>query len=212
MVMSHATPPAAPAQPQEDMGYRFALLCWRVVAALVKEYAGRANPLVPLAVLAAYLERVHRRMVTLMRRLHTGTMPRLRPRRERPARETEAPRERKNLRIRLPRHHAWLAGEIGWAGRGVAAQIAYMLNQPDTAALIAASPQAQRMLRPFCHMLGLSVAAVPALPKRVRAKRERPARPRKSRRLTRKEREAILWYPNLEGKPMKLLPKKLPRD
>ncbi len=30
--------------------------------------------------------------------------------------------------------------------------------------------------------------------------------------LTRKERKAILWYPNLEGKPMKLLPKKLPRD
>ena len=209
--MSHATPPAAPAQPPEDMGYRFALLFWRVVAALVKEYAGRANPLVPLAVLAAYLERVHRRMVTLMRRLHTGTMPRLRPRRERP-RAAAVPLEGKPPRLRLPRRHGWLAGEIGWAGRGVAAQIAYMLNQPETAALIAASPQAQRMLRPFCHMLGLCVAAVPALPKRVRAKRERPARPRQPRRLTRKEREAILWYPNLEGKPMKLLPKKLPRD
>ena len=30
--------------------------------------------------------------------------------------------------------------------------------------------------------------------------------------MTRKEREEVLWYPNLEGKPMKLLPKKLPRD
>ena len=34
----------------------------------------------------------------------------------------------------------------------------------------------------------------------------------KGRWLTRKEREAALWYPNLEGEPMTLLPPRLPRD
>lgn len=210
--MTHAPHIAAPAQPHEDVGSRFARLFWGVLRALAKEYAGRVNPVIQFVVLAAYLERVHRRMVTLLRRLHTGTMPRLRKPLAGAAREAARQRVRKSPRIRLPRRHAWLAGEIGWAGRGAAAQIEHMLNQPETAALIAASPQAQRMLRPFCHMLGLAVAAVPQLPRRPRAPRARDARPRKPRRLTRREREAILWYPNLEGKPMKLLPKKLPRD
>ena len=56
-------------------------------------------------------------------------------------------------------------------------------------------------------MLGITPACIPPLPKRPR--KPRPAKPR---RLTRKQREAILWYPNSEGKPMNLLPRKLPKD
>lgn len=211
--MSPATRPTAPAGPQENLGYRFALLFWAVVAALVKEYGARADPPLPLADLAAYLKRVHRRVVELLQRLQAGTMP---PLRQRARVERDAPPpERRAPRFRLPSRYGWLASEIGWAGRGVAKQIAFMLNQPDTAALIAASPQAQRILRPLCHTLGLTVTAVPPLPKRVRAKRVADARAVRTKprapRLTRKEREAVLWHPKLGGRPAAVLAKKLPR-
>ncbi|MCX7384960.1 MAG: hypothetical protein NT133_26875, partial [Alphaproteobacteria bacterium] len=128
------------------------------------------------------------------------------PRAPRPKRE---PGERKTPRLGLPNRKLWLASEIGWWGRGFCVQIQYLFNEPETAALIAGSPQAQRLLRPFCRMLGIEVPCIPPLPKRPRKPRPKPVKPR---RLTRTEHEAILWYPNSEGKPMKLLPRKLPRD
>ena len=84
-----------------------------------------------------------------------------------------------------------------------------LLARPDMAGILALYPQAQAMFRPVCHMLGIVVASVPPLARRARKKRPRPAR---AKRLTRREREAILWYPNSEGTPMKLLPRRLPRD
>jgi hypothetical protein len=57
-------------------------------------------------------------------------------------------------------------------------------------------------------MLGLTVPALPPLPPR----KPKPPRAKKPRRLTRAEREAILWYPNYEGKPMQLLPPRRSRS
>jgi hypothetical protein len=53
-------------------------------------------------------------------------------------------------------------------------------------------------------MLAIAPACIPPLPRRPRKPRPKPEP--KPRRLSYKEREALLWYPNLEGRPMKLLP------
>jgi hypothetical protein len=143
--------------------------------------------------------------VRLLACLAAGVVPRVRGR---VAGRKDVPR--KSPRIRLPTRKSWLGGAIGWYGRGYALQIEHLLGEPETAALLAASPQAQRLLRPLCRMLGIVPAGVLPLPPRVRKPRPRPAR--KPKRLTRREREAILWYPNSEGRPMKLLPRRLPRD
>jgi hypothetical protein len=53
---------------------------------------------------------------------------------------------------------------------GYASQLNHLLAEPEAAALLAASPQAARILRPLCHLLGIRPASVPPLPRR-----ERPA-------------------------------------
>ncbi|MCX7380579.1 MAG: hypothetical protein NT133_03970 [Alphaproteobacteria bacterium] len=110
----------------------------------------------------------------------------------------------------FPRTKGWV-GFLGWEVVGFTAQLAYQMNRPEVAAIVAASPEAQRVLRPMFRLLNIDVACVPPLPRRPRTPRSKKVST-KPKRLTRKEREAILWYPNSEGKPMKLLPRRLPRD
>ncbi|MCX7380949.1 MAG: hypothetical protein NT133_05900 [Alphaproteobacteria bacterium] len=119
-------------------------------------------------------------------------------------------RERARPRLTIPRDKQWV-GQLGWEVRVFNAQIVWLLSRPGVAEIVANSPQAQRVLRPMFHILGVEVACVPPLPRRPRKPRPKKVST-KPKRLTRKEREAILWYPNSEGKPMKLLPRKLPRD
>ena len=183
-------------------------LAWAFAGVL--EAIGRAfnvnpRPVVPGMVIFLYVQRTRSRLFRLLANIRAGILPRWRA----PGAKRERG-ERKAPRIRLPGRKYWLSTEIGWFGRGFSGNIQIILNQPENAAIIAASPQAQRLLRPLCHMLGLEIPAISALPKRPRKPRPKP--PAKPRRLTRREREAILWYPNSEGKPMKLLPRKLPRD
>ncbi|MCX7381723.1 MAG: hypothetical protein NT133_09990 [Alphaproteobacteria bacterium] len=183
---------------------RFVMALGGVLEAIGRAFNPNPKPPVPGLVIWAYLIRVRARFLRLMPLLLAGAPPKVWPRRA--SRERG---ERKTPRLRLPGRKAWLGSEIGWWGRGFGLQIEYLFNDPETAALIAGSPQAQRLLRPLCRMLGLTVPAIPPLPARPRKPRPKPAKPK---RLTRREREAILWYPNSEGKPMKLLPRRLPRD
>lgn len=162
-----------------------------------------------------YLGRGIRRFLRVMARLAAGEVFRARASRAgAPARERAVPR------LRLPMEYGWVS-RLGEDVRTLAAGIGQNLNRADVSAVVAACPQAQRVLRPVCHLLGIDAPCVGRLlrRKRVRASARPAPRPspgspgeREGRRLTRREREAILWYPNLEGKPMTLLPKKLPRD
>ncbi len=164
-----------------------------------------------------YLMGGARRFARVLQRIAAGEVFRARPSR---AGQARTPRER----MKLPRHRGWV-GSLGYQVRGFAGQLKFILEQPEMAALVAASPQAQRVLRPMFHVLGLEMACVPRLVRRPTkaspvageppSPRPSPANPGEGegrRRLTRREREANLWYANSEGKPMKLLPKKLPRD
>ncbi|MCX7382234.1 MAG: hypothetical protein NT133_12615 [Alphaproteobacteria bacterium] len=159
-----------------------------------------------LAPFAAYAGRVLARFERLLARHRAGSFRLAAPRPDH-ARKPEA--ARKTPRLRLPRQWAWVIDVVGYRAAGMAENLQYLLSRPDAAGLLALYPQAQSMLRPLGHMLGIAPAGIPPLKRRPRKPRPQPQHPR---RLTRKEREAILWYPNSEGKPMKLLPRRLPRD
>ncbi len=195
----------------------------RDVIARLRGVLGFGNPVHRRAAMLgpfhAYAWRVWRRFERLVARHEAGVM---RPAvvRVRAAR-TDSGRDR--ARVRLPMQRAWVIDAVGYRAAGVASQLEYLLARPDMAGIIALYPQAARMLRPMCHMLGIAPVSVPKLAKwverRVRVRPQAaPLTPHPGGegvgrvRLTRREREDILWYPNSEGQPMKLLPKKLPRD
>jgi hypothetical protein len=93
--------------------------------------------------------------------------------------------------------------KLGWFPRGYTSQLQALIEEPDTQALLAAAPRAVSILRPLCRILGLRVPSIPDLPRAPRKRAPKAKRPRKP---TRRELEQILWYPNSEGRPMKLLP------
>jgi hypothetical protein len=196
--MSAAQPAPGPAYPTADVLRLFAISIAGLLKLVFHAFFRHPNPPMSGQDLYNYISRTSRRFARLLPRLAAGIQPRQRP----------APRiERKpraNPRLQLPRRNAWLRAALGYYVSGYGSQIAFLLDQPETAALIAASPQAHRLLRPFFRMFGIAPACIPPLPKRPRKPRPKPEP--KPKRLSYKEREALLWYPNLEGRPMKLLP------
>ncbi len=72
---------------------------------------------------------------------------------------------------RLPHKFAWLVRLVPEAA-SYGSQLRHLLTEPEMAALLAASPQARRLLRPLCRML--AVAPPQAVP---RAKLPLPDRP-----------------------------------
>lgn len=86
----------------------------------------------------------------LLARLQAGTVVRHRQRRA----SRIGPRRRPTAK--LPRKRAWLLALVPEAA-GNAAQLQHMLAASDIPALLEASPQLRRTLRPLCHMLGVSL-------------------------------------------------------
>ena len=101
---------------------------------------------------------------------------------EAPAREDVAPRVRAGG---LPRRRGWLFNLVPSYAATYAGQLRVVLAEPGMQALLAASPQAVRVLRPLCVMLGIERAAY--MPNWVEP--ERPAVMRV--RAPRKVREAV---------------------
>jgi hypothetical protein len=199
MTTAHPAPVAA--NPIEDVVRRFGISIAGLLKFVFHAFFCHPNPPISGQDLYNYLSRTSRRFERLLARLAAGVQPRRRTHETPPSAE---PKPRANPRLRLPRRNAWLRTALGYYVSGYGSQIAFLLDEPETAALIAGSPQAHRLLRPFFRMFGIAPACIPPLPKRPRKPRPKPEP--KPRRLTYKEREALLWYPNIEGKPMKLLP------
>jgi len=82
--------------------------------------------------------------------------------------------------IALPRRFGWLVQAGGHQAAGFGLQLQTVLNTPEMTALLAASPQAGRILRPLCRALAMEVPGVSEAP-RQRANAGRPKRPRKPR-------------------------------
>ena len=81
-----------------------------------------------------------------------------------------------------PGRFAWLVRAAGYQAAGYGCQLRHILEQPEMVALLQASPQAARILRPVCRMLAIETAllrpgvAVPEPLPRVRKPRLRKPR------------------------------------
>lgn len=112
----------------------------------------------------AYLGRVEARFARLIARYLAGTLTLPKPR----LRRTRASQAGAVRQVRLPREKAWVIDALGWRAVGFAGNLDLLLARPDTASIVAQFPQAQRLLRPLCHMLGIAPACIAPLPKRPR--------------------------------------------
>jgi hypothetical protein len=57
-----------------------------------------------------------------------------------------------------PGRFGWLVRAASWHAAGYGSQLAHVLRQPEMVALLLASPQARRILRPVCRMLAVDAA------------------------------------------------------
>ncbi len=137
-MLASLTLPAAPAD-------RFACLIDGLCRAIAAPGAGRglAGPLMIL--LWSRLRRLSVRFAVLAARFRAGTLP-ARPAR-RPGRSGPPPPH-------LPKTLAWLVRLVPEAAAS-GSQLQHLLTDPELAALLAAAPQAGRILRPLCRMLGV---------------------------------------------------------
>ncbi len=93
------------------------------------------------------LRRTAERFARLAAKVHAGTLP---P----PRRRLRSPRPARPQPLRLPRGVAWLLRRLPQAA-SAASQLQHLLADPAMADLLAAAPQAGRLLRPLCQMLGV---------------------------------------------------------
>ena len=125
-----------------------------------------------LTLLWTHLGRTARRFESLFRKWQAGSLPNPRPSR------AGQPRKPQPAQLRLPRTRAWVVAELGYRAAGHAGQLQHLLNDSRMVDFIAAVPQAGRLLRPLCAMLGITASpVVPAVLKLPPPPRFRPSPP-----------------------------------
>ncbi len=141
--------------------------------------AGRDHAVAPLVMLLwTRLARLTARFDALVARLTAGRSPAGRPAatarpRTRPARKAPA------ATGRLPRGQAWLIRLLPGEAASYGCQLQALLADPQMAALLAAAPEAGRILRPLCRLLAITPEGSLALPSAAGkpAPKPRPAKP-----------------------------------
>jgi hypothetical protein len=157
-----------------------------IVAGLQKAAAARAGrdhavaPLVMLlwTRLARLTARLTARFDALVARLAAGHSPAGRP--AAPARpRTRSARKAPAAGLRLPRGQAWLIRLLPGEAASYGCQLQALLADPQMAALLAAAPEAGRILRPLCRLLAITPEGLLALPSAAGkpAPKPRPAKP-----------------------------------
>jgi hypothetical protein len=112
------------------------------------------------------LARLQTRLERLIAHWRAGTLPTPRPSR------AGQPRKRSS-KPNLPTAPAWLVARVGYTAAVFGSQLQHALSDPELAAFLAAAPQANRLLRPLCRMLGIE----PPIPLPRTPRPIRPARP-----------------------------------
>ena len=140
------------------------------------------------------LNRMVLRLDRLALRFAAGTLPAPHPSRaSQPRKPPAAPVGQQTL-PRLSRANAWLVRlvqrTIQFSG-----QVETLINSPEGAALIAAAPQAGRIFRPLCRMLGIPQPASIRLPPRPRRTRPAPKPKQTAHRPTRAPKFQHPLYP-----------------
>jgi hypothetical protein len=113
------------------------------------------------------------RLLRVFARLREGTLRPPRPRASRAGATAAegAPRPARPPSL-LPRQFGWLKGLMPPIAHYMNAFIS-LLADAEMAAIVARAPQVGRILRPFCHLLGLPMPEYLKLPKRVRVRKRR---------------------------------------
>ena len=141
---------------------------------------GPAGPFINA--LTQRLSRLAARFADLSRKFEAGTLPPLRPTarltKRSPAAVARPPAVTAAVTAAFPSGFAWLQRWIPLTSypRGMIEQV---LADPDLPEFLAAAPQAGRVLRPLCHMLGIAPPPAVACPKpSARPRPNTPAAPR----------------------------------
>ena len=129
----------------------FSIILTNLKAAIAVVAARERSLTVMLVMVWGRLSRMVVRMERLIALWRAGKLPRVRASRAGRVSVT-------GVRVQLPTAPAWLVGYVREAG-AFGAQIENLLTQEEFAAFVAAVPQAGRVLRPLCRMLGVAVRA-----------------------------------------------------
>jgi hypothetical protein len=78
----------------------------------------------------------------------------------------------------LPRRFGWLVKIGGYRAAGYRAQLEMALQTPEMSALLAAAPQAGRIMRPLCRALALEWPTPEPKPEKIQTFRVRKPRPK----------------------------------
>ena len=126
----------------------FLLLLTRLQATIAVVSARERHLTVLLVAVWARLGRMRTRLERLVALWRAGKLPK--------ARKSRAGEVRKSVRVKsiIPRTPAWLLVAVRGAG-AVRGQLEALLSEAEYAEFIAAVPQAGRILRPLCQMLGV---------------------------------------------------------
>jgi hypothetical protein len=178
LFINHSTAPLMQGPPvPPDLSQRLASIIKLLRCAI--ETHGLRNPAsLPLILLVSVqLARAVNRFAALARRVRAGTAAI----RGRPPAATPRPTAARPPKPTFPRRFFWLVniapGHQMAAGRGY---FRNLLAEPDMAAFLQAAPQAARIFRPLCRILGIARAPdLPAILFPTRARR--PATPRAPR-------------------------------
>ena len=164
-----------------------------IIEGLCRHVAAQSVPwgrIVPRLVLLIYtrVRRIGHRFAVLAERVRAGTLRVSAPRsrsaasrrfRPRPALpETTAETESNAAQPppeRLPKDFAWLVRLAGSEAVCYGGQLAHLLRDPEMVALLAASPQIVRLLRPLCRALGVDPGLLPPRPRKAESPRCTPA-------------------------------------
>ena len=134
----------------------------------------RPQPTTAILTLAwSYIGRAIVRLERLVTLWQAGTLPPAAPARPRAPRPASA-------KPRLPRRQTWLVAAVGYPAAGYAYRLDIFLARPDSAEFFHAVPHAGRIIRPLCHMLGLTPPPelrLPPRPNPVRPPRPTPTPP-----------------------------------
>ena len=149
------------------------------------------------------LNRISRRFARLMALTSAGKSPPIRAQKPR-ARKPREPHLPRLSDVYIPRAHGWLLRDLTHHGGLITQLLETLLNEAETIALLQATPQAAKLLRPLCHILAVNAPAV-IPPRAPKPRKPRTRRPPDPRRMSRKARAESLRYPNFNNKPMKLL-------
>ena len=147
----------------------------KVICALIAHHAGLDHRL--SAIVLVVWNRLNRTLARLDRLVVRWQSGALRPPRARKPATPRAPAKRTPPATKLPTRQAWLLHLIPLAGQHQD-RVKAILDDAEIAALVAAAPQAGRLLRPLARMFGLPLSDHLKLPPRQRKPRApKPPKP-----------------------------------